>query len=131
MVDIDRFSEVNNSLGHEQGDLVLREAARILRESTRDVDSVCRYGGDEFSIIMPETDYQDALLKARRFCEQLRVRTFPNVIEPSNPVKITLSIGVTALRSAARSGADLLREADEAMYAAKNSGRDRVCGSLA
>lgn len=129
MIDVDHFAEINNSMGHAQGDLVLSEAAKIFRAQTREVDFVCRYGGDEFAIVMPETNYEHGLTKAENLRRVVREREFPNLVEPSSPVKLTLSIGVSAHRPDVRTADDLMKLADEAMYQAKQAGRDSVCGS--
>ena len=130
MIDVDHFAEFNNTLGHDTGDRVLQETTKIFRAHTREVDIVCRYGGDEFAILMPETSYEGALAKAENLRQVVRAREFPNAQDPSRPLKLTLSIGVTAHRPSVKAAEDLLRAADEAMYVAKNSGRDTVCGSF-
>ncbi len=129
MLDIDHFAEVNNTMGHKEGDSVLAELAQRFRTLTRDVDVICRYGGDEFAILMPETNYENGYGKAEKLREAVRSRDFANVMDPARPVKVTLSIGVTAYRPGVKGEGDLVKTADEALYRAKNSGRDRVCGA--
>ncbi len=131
MVDLDRFKEVNDVLGHNQGDRILAEFARLLRSHTREVDAVCRFGGDEFAILMPETPYDAALTKAETLRAEAAAKEFSNPLDPAKPVRLTLSIGVTAFTPDTPGPDELLRRADEALYEAKRAGRNRVCGALA
>jgi diguanylate cyclase (GGDEF)-like protein len=131
MIDLDRFKEVNDTMGHKQGDLVLVESAALFRSHTREVDVVCRYGGDEFAILMPETAYEGAMAKAEDLRREAADRPFPNALDPAKPVRLTLSIGVTAFTKDVKGGDELLRIADDALYNAKRSGRNRVAGALA
>ena len=128
MIDVDNFADINNTMGHKQGDLMLVETAKIFRAHTREVDTVCRYGGDEFAILMPETSYEHGLTKAENLRTVVRECPFPNTVDPDTPMKLTLSIGVTAFRPDVKTGDEFLKAADEAMYTAKHSGRDAVCG---
>jgi diguanylate cyclase (GGDEF)-like protein len=126
---VDHFKEINDRMSYQQGDLVLMEAGKLFRTHTREVDMVCRYGGDEFAILMPETSYEHALIKAENLRQVIRTTEFTNAADPSKPLKLTLSIGVTAHHLEVRSGDELLRAVDEALHTAKRSGRDAVCGS--
>jgi two-component system, cell cycle response regulator len=123
MIDLDHFKRVNDTLGHAAGDGVLREAARRMVACIRSYDSVCRYGGEEFLIILPGCDIAAATLRAQGIRLAVAKDTFQI---PEGPLDITCSIGV-----AASSGADILdvreliRRADEALYAAKHN-RNRV-----
>jgi len=105
------------------------ETARMFRTYTREVDMVCRYGGDEFAILMPETSYEHALGKAENLRQVIRSADFTNTMEPDRPLKVTLSIGVTAWHSEIKNGDELLRAVDEALHTVKRSGRDAVCGN--
>lgn len=131
MVDLDRFKEVNDTMGHKQGDLVLVETAQLFRTHTREVDMVCRYGGDEFAILMPETPFDAAMLKAEHLRHEAEQRPFTNSMEPSKPVRLTFSIGVASFHPEVKGPDEFLRIADDALYEAKRSGRNRVCGSPA
>jgi diguanylate cyclase (GGDEF)-like protein/PAS domain S-box-containing protein len=128
LIDIDHFKEINDRMSYKQGDLVLVEAARVFRTHTREVDMVCRYGGDEFAILMPETNYENALSKAENLRQVVRSSQFSNAQDASTPLRLTLSIGVTGYHSGIRTSDELLRSVDEAVHTAKRSGRDAVCG---
>jgi diguanylate cyclase (GGDEF)-like protein len=130
LLDVDHFKEINDKISYKQGDQVLVEMARHFRAFTREVDRVCRYGGDEFAILMPETGYEQALTKAENLRQVVRGAEFTNTIDPSKPLTVTLSIGVTGWHSGVKNGDDLLRAVDEALHAAKRSGRDTVRGSI-
>jgi diguanylate cyclase (GGDEF)-like protein/PAS domain S-box-containing protein len=126
MIDLDNFKAINDTRGHKQGDSVLAEAARIFRRNTRDVDYVCRYGGDEFAVLLPETAKENAAAKAEQLLAEVRKHPFANVDDAARPLSLTLSVGVAAYRTEDKSDDDLLRRADEALYTAKREGRNRV-----
>ena len=122
MLDLDRFKDVNDTYGHQRGDEVLAEVAgRVLRK-VRDVDTVSRYGGEEFVIILPETDEAGATKLADRICQAMRRKSF--VSEGYPPLHLTLSIGVAVFPQHGASPGVLLRHADRALYNAKDGGRD-------
>ncbi len=129
LIDIDHFKEINDRMSYKQGDLVLVEAARVFRTHTREVDMVCRYGGDEFAILMPETNYENALAKAENLRQVVRRSAFSNAQDASTPLRLTLSIGVTGYHAGIRTSDELLRAVDEAVHTAKRSGRDTVCAA--
>lgn len=129
LLDVDHFKQINDKMSYKQGDQVLIETAKLFRSYTREVDMVCRYGGDEFAILMPETSYEHALGKAENLRQVIRSAEFTNTAEPTKPLKLTLSIGVTAWHSEIRNGDELLRAVDEALHTVKRSGRDAVCGN--
>jgi len=122
VVDVDNFKTVNDTYGHPIGDEVLRQVAYQLREGIRHPDVVGRYGGEEFLIILPNSDAAAASEQAARLCKQVR-ETVVHVKE--NEVNITLSIGVAQFRIEVDTWDSLLSRADNAMYEAKNIGRDR------
>jgi diguanylate cyclase (GGDEF)-like protein/PAS domain S-box-containing protein len=126
MLDLDKFKQVNDTLGHAQGDETLRELARVLRGQTRDVDVVCRYGGDEFTMLLPETEADAALRKAERLREKVAEFEFRNLSDAGRPLKFTLSVGVAALGEDVPDEGELLKRADEALYRSKRDGRNRV-----
>ena len=127
MTDIDHFKKFNDTWGHQTGDLVLREVAKTVRAAVRDTDSPARYGGEEFIVILPETDLEGAIL----FAERLRQRVELSALQgPKGDLKVTISIGVSSIPiNAAETTLDMIRLADEAMYEAKHSGRNRVNAS--
>lgn len=128
MIDIDHFKLINDTHGHQAGDDILRDMARILIKSLRETDTVARYGGEEFIIILPETDYETALSISDRLRESVEVADFQT---QKGILQITVSIGVTSITRKAINPARLVASADEALYAAKEGGRNRVVGACA
>jgi two-component system, cell cycle response regulator len=125
MFDLDRFKAVNDTYGHQAGDRVLIEAADILRESARDIDRLGRYGGEEFMVLLPETCAEDAAVFVERVRREVARRPFD--IGRDEPLSMTLSAGVaTHPHPTIDSVETLVRLADEALYAAKAAGRNRV-----
>jgi two-component system cell cycle response regulator len=124
MVDIDHFKRINDEHGHPVGDLVLRDVARIMKETLRTVDSIGRYGGEEFMAILPHTSYDEA----RRTGERVRKAVEDHVFRAGDKkIKVTISIGVSSYPSEAVDTPNgLIREADKALYRAKETGRNRV-----
>jgi len=121
-IDLDRFKEVNDSLGHDMGDVLLREVAGRLQQAVREVDTVSRLSGDEFTIILGQIDDQ---LSVQRVCQELLASLSQPLQLGGEKVQITASIGVSFYPGDATDTEDLLRNADQAMYAAKGQGRDR------
>jgi diguanylate cyclase (GGDEF)-like protein len=120
LVDVDRFKETNDALGHARGDLVLTGVADLLREATRSADCAARIGGDEFALLLEATEVGPAYAVAERLLAAVR-STFAD-----EPVATTASIGLAAYPQHAASGAGLHHAADRALYAAKAMGRDRA-----
>ncbi len=125
MLDLDRFKQVNDTFGHQVGDEVLRQLAHILRESLRSSDLAARYGGEEIAIIFPETDADGALAVLERI-RQLLESAAIDVPGGHKLTGITLSAGVATYPDAASNRQSLIRAADDALYAAKAAGRNRV-----
>ena len=126
MLDLDHFKQINDTLGHAQGDETLRELAKLLRGQTREIDVVCRYGGDEFTMVLPETDAQAAARKAERLRQKVAGFDFRNLTDAGRPLRLSLSIGVAALEESVGDEADLLKRADDALFRSKRGGRNRV-----
>lgn len=125
MIDIDHFKKYNDTFGHPQGDIVLKEVAKILMKSTRLADFTARYGGEEFVIILPETSKDGAQLLAERILLATKKHKFPgkNLV---SPVKMSVSIGVTVFPREATTPEELIKKADTKLYEAKKQGRDKV-----
>ena len=120
MADVDHFKRYNDAHGHPAGDVVLKQVADILRESTRDVDFVARYGGEEFFVLMPETEGEGGADVADRVRERLAAEQLPG------GGTVTLSFGVAEFPAHGDVGESLIAIADAALYQAKREGRDRV-----
>ena len=123
MLDIDHFKKVNDTYGHPAGDAVLRRVADVCRNSTRTLDLVARFGGEEFAMLLPETDIPGALQLAERIREE--IEALP-VIYGRHTIRVTASIGLAATQNGDRTSEQLLKAADELLYAAKQAGRNRV-----
>lgn len=124
LFDIDHFKKFNDTHGHQTGDAVLQQFARLLQANTRKSDICCRYGGEEMAVILPETRLEEALVLANKLCLRIRNRTFQS--PDGKPLSVTTSIGVAEYSDAHGTMEDLVRDADEALYTAKENGRDRV-----
>jgi diguanylate cyclase (GGDEF)-like protein len=129
MVDIDHFKRVNDTFGHDAGDTVLRAVAQRMLSVLRGSDIVCRYGGEEFVLLMPDSTVAGALARAEELGESVARMRISHADRPLG--RVTLSAGVAAFPEHAASGAELVARADEALYAAKESGRNRVAVSRA
>ena len=123
MVDIDDFKRINDEHGHIQADCVLAELADVLREDLRQSDVVARYGGDEFALILPETEQQSGRLVAEKLRERVAGRP---LVGAGVATHLTVSIGVAGLDQTLMSEDGLMRLTDEALYRAKAAGRNRV-----
>ncbi len=124
LMDLDRFKEVNDSFGHVAGDEVLKSAARVLLDVSRDVDLAARLGGEELVLLLPETEAVGARAVADRI--RMRIESLHHRSPAGIPFQVTASLGVAAVRAGAIAPETLLQRADEAMYRAKQGGRNRV-----
>ena len=129
VADIDLFKHINDTHGRASGDAVLQELAVRLRRSTRGIDLVCRLGGGEFAVVMPNTGIESAWQIGERV--RTSIAGTPFQLDSGRSVALTVSIGVAAASSAADSPARLFRRADSALYVAKRSGRNRVIAHAA
>ena len=125
MIDIDNFKKINDSCGHQNGDVLLREMAKILKNYSRDQDYVCRYGGEEFSIILTNTSKQQAYDIAERIREGIAQYTFSK-FHLAEDIKITVSIGLATFPDHVPTKEELIAKADQAMYIAKFSGKNQT-----
>ncbi len=125
MFDIDHFKKFNDTYGHQQGDIVLIEVAKLIKLTVRDtVDIPARYGGEEFAIILPETDAKGAQLVAERFRKTIESFDFPG---QDHALKVTISLGIATFPDHASEKNVLIKKADIALYECKNRGRNCSC----
>lgn len=130
VLDIDYFKSVNDNYGHDCGDDVLREFALRVRKSIRGIDLACRMGGEEFVVVMPETDMAVATTVAERLRRRIAGEPF-KIQQGHTSIDVTISIGIAALESQNDSAMLLLKRADQALYRAKRDGRNRVVADAA
>ena len=124
MIDIDHFKRLNDEFGHLMGDDVLRQISTIFSQNLRKVDVACRYGGEEFAIIVPETTGEDAYYVAEKLRKAIQGAVFPGLPRP-----VTISAGVASYPANGEGRDELIKAADEALYQAKQSGRNTVVAS--
>lgn len=129
VADIDHFKLVNDTYGHDVGDAVLKEFAQRLKRNTRGVDLACRLGGEEFVIIMPDTDVARAYQIAERLRASIAAENF--VVSPELNLRVTASVGIGSLENEDDTPETLFKRADNALYAAKRKGRNRVAAEAA
>jgi two-component system cell cycle response regulator len=131
MIDLDHFKDVNDRHGHPAGDVVLRDAAALIRASIRDPDICARYGGEEFAVILPKTHMTGALAVAERIWKELGNKEYvvaANGTPAPRKVRVTASLGIAFYPSKDISSGELLvRFADQALYNAKRGGRNSIC----
>jgi two-component system cell cycle response regulator len=130
ILDIDFFKPINDTYGHDAGDDVLREFAMRVRKAIRGIDLACRYGGEEFVVVMPDTDMAVASMVAERLRRRIAGEPFP-LAQADQAIEVTISIGIAVLNGAQDSAPALLRRADQALYRAKRDGRNRVVADAA
>ncbi|MDZ7830717.1 MAG: diguanylate cyclase [Desulfobacterales bacterium] len=125
LIDVDHFKHFNDTYGHLEGDRILRRVARMITSCMRTMDTAYRYGGEEFTVLLPETACDAALTVAERIKEAVNTETLDHI----NDSKVTVSIGVTEYTDT-DSVSDLVKRADRAMYIAKQNGRNRIAHLL-
>ncbi|MCK5273965.1 MAG: diguanylate cyclase [Alphaproteobacteria bacterium] len=124
MMDIDHFKNVNDTYGHDAGDIVLRETAAVMKKCLRITDVICRFGGEEFLAICPGADMEMAKILGNR----IRAAVQNNQVEADEfKGSVTISVGVAPRIAETTSPKQLIKDADEALYAAKEAGRNKVC----
>jgi diguanylate cyclase (GGDEF)-like protein len=125
IIDIDHFKRVNDTLGHDTGDMLLGKIGKFFQRSIRESDIVCRFGGEEFVIIMPEATVEIAAGRAQELRKSFKLTNLD--YESLSPVgEITISLGVSAFPRNGLTAEAIFKAADDALYEAKDSGRDRV-----
>jgi two-component system cell cycle response regulator len=130
IIDVDHFKSVNDSFGHDIGDEILREFASRISANVRGIDLACRFGGEEFVVVMPDTDVSHAWTVAERLRKSVETTPF-GVSRAPGMLNITISIGVAGSEGAGDNADALLRRADQALYRAKRDGRNRVVADAA
>lgn len=126
MLDIDDFKVYNDTLGHQAGDRILREIALLIKKYSRKMDFVCRYGGEEFTVILPQTEKREAFMIAERLRIDIEKYTFPHEeILPHK--KLTISIGIATFPDDTNTAADLIKYSDQMLYEAKKKGKNSTC----
>ncbi|MFA4889423.1 MAG: diguanylate cyclase [Candidatus Omnitrophota bacterium] len=126
MLDIDDFKLYNDALGHADGDRILKDLANLLKDQSRKMDYVCRYGGEEFTIILPQTDKKEAFLIAERL--RMDIEKHPFLHEEILPHKrLTLSLGLSSFPEDGQSASELILASDKNLYQAKNKGKNTTC----
>lgn len=128
ITDLDRFKSINDAYGHDGGDEVLREFARRLRKNVRGIDLACRFGGEEFVVVMPDTEASIAEKVAERVRAEIAQTPFA---VGAGQIDVTVSVGVSSLKRGTDTVADLVKRADVALYEAKTGGRNRVVAKAA
>ena len=126
MMDLDWFKKTNDSYGHEVGNIVLKELVKVVQSCIRDTDTFCRYGGEEFIIILPQTKSAEAAVLAERIRAQVELYDFGRSTGVKN-LKTTISLGVTAFPDNGLPTLELVQTVDMALYRAKGSGKNMVC----
>ncbi|EKF58524.1 response regulator PleD [Agrobacterium albertimagni AOL15] len=130
ITDIDRFKQVNDVYGHDAGDEVLKEFAGRIRSTVRGADLACRFGGEEFVVVMPDTPAEVAATVAERLRGMIEARPF-QLRSGESPLMLTASMGIATIGPGVETPEQLLKQADRALYEAKNSGRNRVVAAAA
>jgi diguanylate cyclase (GGDEF)-like protein len=124
MLDLDYFKPFNDTFGHDAGDALLRELAQVMHDKLRKSDICCRYGGDEFVLVLPDSSVADTQQRVEQICVVVKEKQIRNGGPPIDT--ITASAGIAAASEKGSTAAELLHAADTAMYAAKQAGRNRV-----
>ena len=127
MMDIDHFKNINDTYGHLTGDIILKETAKLLKDSIRATSSAYRYGGEELAVILPNTPLAGAMTLAERLRKKIDARKFTS--HEGEALKITVSFGVAEYQKEMGDMKELLHQADTALYQAKETGRNKVCGA--
>lgn len=126
MIDLDHFKQVNDNHGHEAGNAVLKKMAKLIKDSTRKLDIQCRYGGEEFAVILPSTERSVAISVAERL--RTTIADTPIKIDEQQSLQVTASMGLAVYQAGGLGNVNqLIREADKYLYQAKENGRNQLC----
>jgi len=123
MIDVDHFKAVNDNYGHHVGDLVLKRISKLITDQCRNIDTICRYGGEEIAVLLPETPLNEGVLAAERI--RMHIAADEYKASENETLKVTVSIGVAAFPSHTVTATELAHNADKALYEAKEAGRNR------
>jgi two-component system cell cycle response regulator len=123
LLDVDNFKEVNDSYGHLAGDFVLKSMAHLIEKNLRTIDIVGRYGGEEFIVILPQTDLENACIAGERLRKAVALETFSH---NDNVIQLTISLGIATYQNG-KNTQDLIKIADDNLYKAKNGGKNKIC----
>lgn len=123
MFDIDHFKQINDNYGHQAGDAVIQQTAELIRQGMRDSDIAGRYGGEEFVVLLPDTDSEGAVTFAERLRQSIEAH---EVIHEGHRIRFTVSLGIADLSQPTGGYTQLIERADSAMYASKSAGRNQV-----
>jgi diguanylate cyclase (GGDEF)-like protein len=126
MLDLDHFKQVNDTHGHVLGDLVLQRVGGIVRHAVRDADAACRIGGEEFAVVLPETEREGGYAVAERMRKRV-LQAFQDRPVDGHDIPMTISAGLASFPDDGLHADELVSRADEALYGAKHAGRNRVC----
>jgi len=127
MLDLDDFKALNDLFGHQAGDKVLKELAQFLKNRSRKMDYVCRYGGEEFTVILPQTDRDEAFTIAEHLRLEIEKHPFIQRISPESEKKLTVSIGIASFPVNGTTPSDIIAASDRALYQAKRKGKNTTC----
>ena len=124
LIDIDFFKKFNDNYGHQAGDAVLKHVAKTLKSCVRSQDFVCRYGGEEMTILLINTNHENGVKIAQNICNTIASKKFE--LSPELEVNITISLGVATYSENGKEPAELIEYADKCLYKAKENGRNQV-----
>ena len=128
LIDIDFFKKFNDTYGHQSGDAVLRQVAQTIKKNIRATDIPCRYGGEEMSVILTNTNKEDAIKTAVKICEAVRNREFE--LATGDWTHVTISLGVASMPKDGDTTEKLIEYADKCLYIAKGNGRNQVVSEV-
>ena len=126
MIDLDNFKQLNDTYGHQSGDIILKGLAQLLKESSREMDYGCRYGGEEFSLILVQTNCEQGYEIAERLRRRIEHHRWESFV-PNPDIRVTVSVGIATFPDHATTKEELITSADKTMYIAKFGGKNKTC----